>query len=45
MVHAEKVGGVVFIFKSNEAIVIAAVRLARDGVALVGDVVTVSSGD
>jgi hypothetical protein len=28
-----------------KAIVIAAVSLARDGVALVGDVVTVSSGD
>ena len=45
VVHAEKVRGVVFILESNEAVVIAAVRLAGDGVALVGDVVSVGSCD
>ncbi len=44
VIHAEKVRRIVFVFQGDEAIVIAAVSLSRDGVALVGDVVTVSSG-
>jgi len=45
VVHAEEVRRIVFVFQGDEAIVIAAVRFACDGVALIGYVVAVSSGD
>jgi hypothetical protein len=45
VVHAEEVCRVVFVFQGDEAIVIAAVHFACDGVALIGYVVDVSSSD
>ncbi len=41
MVHAEEVCRIIFVLQSHQPIVIAAVGLARDGVALVGDVIAV----
>ena len=45
MVHAEEVCGVVFVFQGNEAIIIASVSFASDGVPFVRHVIPVSPGD
>jgi len=45
VVQAEEVCGVVFVFQGNKAVVIAAVGFACEGVALIGYVVAISSGN
>jgi hypothetical protein len=45
MVQAKEICRVVFVFQGDEAIVIAAGSLARDGISIVGDIIALSACD